>query len=510
MATYGFRRPDGGTISRAKGHSVIAKAAYNAREKLTEERTGDIKDYSKAYGGEDLVFAGIYAPKNAPEWATDRGQLWNHVDEFEKRSNSRLARQFQADLPHELTDEQNRYLLQDFVRENFTRRGFIADVAIHRPGPESDQRNIHAHILITDRPLDGDEFASHKDRSIITRDDFDALRESWAHNLARHLRRHGFEVEADRMEHGHEKQEIQREKALERGDLDFAELKAAPAQIHMGKDANALERDGIETEKGEHNRLVEEWHQQAAQVRHEENRLAQMKVWAAEAEEMAADRRGGKIPTHEASAADREGEKAQAAQAEIPLPDTGDRRKEWAEMLRGFGEFPQQPPTIEEYAERTARQQQPEARDYSALNETHKRVAEDMARAADPVEVPDVAASIERAADTAESVAGKVLGGATRAIEGLAAGLENFLFGGGKAAPEESTKAAPAAADIPKSETARQREKLHQQDPQSRDSNPDLPRFHFGMDAEAIAELRRQREAAEREEQARERGRDDR
>lgn len=289
MAIYGFRRPGGGIVSRAKGESAIAKAAYNARDKLENERTGETVDYTRAYGGEDLAFAGLYVPKDAPEWANDRAQLWNHAEAAEKRQDAQLARNFQIDLPHELTEEQNRYLVQDFVRENFTRKGFAVDVAIHRPGADSDSRNIHAHLLVAMRTLGADGFAPTKARDQNTKEQFEEWRENWAHQLSRHLRRHGFELEGERMAHGHLSQEEQREKALERGDLEYAELKAAPAQIHMGKHATALEREGIETDKGDHNRQIAEWHKAARDLRHEETRLAQMQVWQAEREEMAAD-----------------------------------------------------------------------------------------------------------------------------------------------------------------------------------------------------------------------------
>ena len=64
-------------VSRKAGQSVVAKAAYNAREELTEERTGEVKDYTRAEG---LLFSGLYAPANAPEWTQDRAKLWNEVN----------------------------------------------------------------------------------------------------------------------------------------------------------------------------------------------------------------------------------------------------------------------------------------------------------------------------------------------------------------------------------------------------------------------------------------------
>ena len=117
MAIYHFSAK---VVSRKAGQSVIAKAAYNARAVLREERTGEAKDYRR---GKGLLFSGIYTPVQAPEWAHDRAQLWNKADQSEKRKDATLAREYELALPHELTDEQRRYLVQDFVRESFTRKG---------------------------------------------------------------------------------------------------------------------------------------------------------------------------------------------------------------------------------------------------------------------------------------------------------------------------------------------------------------------------------------------------
>jgi ATP-dependent exoDNAse (exonuclease V) alpha subunit len=121
-------------VSRGKGQSAIAKAAYNSRTKLEDERTGINKDYSRVGG---VQFSGVFAPKDAPEWAKDREQLWNHVERREDESNransAQLAREIRIALPHELTDQQREWLVKDFVREELTRKGMVADVNIHAP-----------------------------------------------------------------------------------------------------------------------------------------------------------------------------------------------------------------------------------------------------------------------------------------------------------------------------------------------------------------------------------------
>ena len=76
-------------VARSKGHSVIAKAAYNARDKLQDEYYGKTHDYSKK---EDLVFSKIFLPEHIPKEFSNREYLWNSVEKIEKSKNSQLAR----------------------------------------------------------------------------------------------------------------------------------------------------------------------------------------------------------------------------------------------------------------------------------------------------------------------------------------------------------------------------------------------------------------------------------
>jgi hypothetical protein len=225
-------------VSRGKGHSSVAAAAYQSRSMLIDERTGERHNYSRKSG--ELLFEGIYAPKDAPDWTHDRAKLWNHVEAFERRSDAQLAKSFDIALPHELTLEQNRFAIQDWVRDNFMRKGLIADVAIHAPGVEGDVRNIHAHVLVVMRKLDGTEFAVKKERAATVedrKDELEALRASWERIGNRHLERHGFEPTLDRRS------------LLEQG------AQREPS-IHLGKDAMALERDGKPTDRGDINRAI--------------------------------------------------------------------------------------------------------------------------------------------------------------------------------------------------------------------------------------------------------------
>lgn len=150
-------------IGRSSGQSAIAAAAYRSGEKLIDEATGEVKHYPAR--AERIKFTGIFAPPGAPSWVYDRNRLWNEAERAENRKDATLAREIVVALPHELTDEQRRWLVSDFVREAFVRRGLVADVAIHAPDRSSNSRNFHAHILITERTIKGGGKAAEEIRA---------------------------------------------------------------------------------------------------------------------------------------------------------------------------------------------------------------------------------------------------------------------------------------------------------------------------------------------------------
>lgn len=228
-------------VSRSKGQSAIAKAAYNARDRLVDEQTGEVKDHRRNQN--PVLFSGLFAPKDAPEWAQNRNELWNHAEQAEKRQDAQLAREVEVALPHELSEQQREWLIKDFVRENFTRAGMVADVNIHAPSRDGDERNIHAHILLTTREIGADGFGK-KNREWNAKDLLEAWREDYAEKGAKMLERAGFPAEAERFRWGHLTLAEQREKAQERGDLEFADSLDRAPTTHRGVTINQIEQRG--------------------------------------------------------------------------------------------------------------------------------------------------------------------------------------------------------------------------------------------------------------------------
>ena len=85
-----------GIVSRGKGKSAVAAAAYRSGEKITNEWDGMTHDYTRKRG---VVHTEILLPPHAPPSFSDRAALWNSVELYEKAGNAQLAREIDAALP---------------------------------------------------------------------------------------------------------------------------------------------------------------------------------------------------------------------------------------------------------------------------------------------------------------------------------------------------------------------------------------------------------------------------
>jgi hypothetical protein len=262
VASYHFEAK---IIGRSDGRSAIAAAAYRACARLTDPETGKVQDYTRK-GGHVASF--ILAPDAAPEWATDRQQLWEAVHRKESRSNSQLARELTLALPHELTLDQSEAMLREWVEAELVGLGMVADVAIHDPRPrdhravqedddaddpevEADDSpgNLHAHVMLTLRELDNarpDSWAKGKARSWNDTRLLEKWRESWADAQNRHLQRYGHAARVD-----HRSLEAQRADAEARGDEIAALVLSRPPEPRLGVIAGSLEARGVVTERGQ-------------------------------------------------------------------------------------------------------------------------------------------------------------------------------------------------------------------------------------------------------------------
>ena len=288
-------------ISRSQGRSVTAASAYRVAERIEDRRTGLTFDYA-AKGGVDHTE--ILAPDHAPDWVHDRSELWNRVEESETRKNSQVAREVRVALPDELTHAQRVALVRDYAQAQFVDRGMVADIALHAPGREGDERNHHAHILLTTREIDaegsvpGGGFTT-KNRDWNKVEVLEGWREAWARDSNAALERAGVEDRVD-----HRTLVAQRDEALELASA-ARERGDEGAELHETVRAMSLDRPPLPQlslgawqlkERGIEVAAVRVWHEvkdRAAEVRQAVQELTgQVRDWLDRAAERVMDRLG--------------------------------------------------------------------------------------------------------------------------------------------------------------------------------------------------------------------------
>ncbi|MGB6603312.1 MAG: MobQ family relaxase [Steroidobacteraceae bacterium] len=180
------------SVGRGAGRRATAAAAYRAGERLRDERSGKLYNYSQR---RDVLHTEILLPVHvesaAAAWAGNREKLWNMAEHAEKRHNSRVAREYQVALPEELSPTQRIVLARALSRELAERYKVAVDLAVHEPRAGGDPRNFHAHLLTTTREVTPTGFGAktgldmHSDtrrrRQLPDlRQEFVTLRERWA------------------------------------------------------------------------------------------------------------------------------------------------------------------------------------------------------------------------------------------------------------------------------------------------------------------------------------------
>ena len=248
-------------VSRSKGHSVIAKAAYNARDKLKDEYYVKVHDYSKK---DDLVFSKIFLPEHIPKEFFDREYLWNSVEKIEKSKNSQLARNLLFTLPRELNEQDRIKLISEFIEENFTSKGMIADCNIHNPMASDNEEQPHAHILLTLREMDRKGKWKPKSRKEYILDEKgEKIKLKSGNYKSRKVNLNDWN-EPDKAKEWRENFSKKANEYLEKNNIQkridprtFEEQgREELPQIHLGTKSFQMEKKGIQTERGNHNRKI--------------------------------------------------------------------------------------------------------------------------------------------------------------------------------------------------------------------------------------------------------------
>lgn len=242
-------------ISRGAGRSIVSAAAYRHRARMMDEQVGT--SFSYRGGASELVHEELALPDDIPAWldvaiagksvAGASEVLWNAVDVFEKRADAQLARELIIALPEELSRAENIALMREFVQDNFTSKGMVADWVYH-----DKDGNPHVHLMTMLRPLAADGFGAKKvpvlgedgqPLRVVTPDrpngkivyklwagdkeTMKAWKIAWAETANRHLALAGHEIRLDGRSYAEQGRD-------------------GIAQKHLGPEKAALARKGVE------------------------------------------------------------------------------------------------------------------------------------------------------------------------------------------------------------------------------------------------------------------------
>lgn len=220
-------------VSRGGGRSATAAAAYRAAERIEDQREMVVHDYQRRSGVEhtELVGAG----------ERTRSELWNQAEAAERRGNAVVAREIVVALPDELSPTGRINAVREFAAELHTRYDVAVDLAVHGPSSRGDQRNHHAHLLFTTRVVSEEGFGA-KTRVLDDRrtgpEQVREIRTVWEQITNRHLEREGRAERIDARSYA--------DQGLDRA-----------ATVHLGPAVTNMERAGVPSRLGDHNREVQ-------------------------------------------------------------------------------------------------------------------------------------------------------------------------------------------------------------------------------------------------------------
>lgn len=185
---------------------------------------------------------------NMPDWVNTPKEFWEMADKNE-RINGRTYREVRISLPEELTKEENKELLNQFLKENFSNHYYSVVIHDKETQPEFDfvkkHQNIHAHIMFCPRVIDDidrpdpnkyfkksnskypERGGAAKDPKWNEVETLLELRKSWELLQNKHLEKHNIEERVSC-----ETLEKQRQQALENGDIEkYEQLNRSPINI---------------------------------------------------------------------------------------------------------------------------------------------------------------------------------------------------------------------------------------------------------------------------------------
>lgn len=227
-----------GKVSYGRGHAgyILREGGYEAKEDLVYKESGNM------------------------EWMTNGSSaldFWDAADENE-RVNGNAYREFELAIPNQLAHKESIELIKKFVEKEIGKTHPYT-FAIHESSGKNGQKNLHCHLMFSERAIDGItrdvtqffkrnnpknpekggakkvELWSKKERLL-------ELRKSWEVEVNKSLEKSGLEERVDCRS-----LKAQRQEALDKGDLDKAEMfNRQPINIE-GKILQQQKRLGVDS-----------------------------------------------------------------------------------------------------------------------------------------------------------------------------------------------------------------------------------------------------------------------
>ena len=201
----------------------------------------------------------IYQAHHMPNDLTPH-EFWKLADDNEP-VNGRTYREFKITLPHEFSKEENIELLNEFIKKELGNDYYYSVVIHDKESSEKGINNVHAHLMFSERKIDGVERkpekffrkfchtnpakgGAKKEPSWTKREKLLEIRKDWEDILNQRLEEKGIEkVSCKSLKE-------QKKEAIEAGDYDKAEYcDRQPVHVPgyiLKKDVEKMELDELE------------------------------------------------------------------------------------------------------------------------------------------------------------------------------------------------------------------------------------------------------------------------
>ncbi|WP_185680990.1 MobA/MobL family protein [Parvibaculum sedimenti] len=225
------------TISRGRGATACARMAYVCRARIADPRTEIMHDYRRKR--DDVEAVGVVG------WKGDAASLAAEMSKSEKRKDACEGRSIIVALPHELDADTRERVVRLWCEDLRARHGVACAYALHLPDAHGDERNFHAHVIVSARRSDGlalKEKTRELDNPRTGGVEVEAWRVAWAARCDEALTQTST---APRVDMRSWKRRLEAE-GLPNGFIE--------PQEHLGPARAAAERRGQRTAAGERNR----------------------------------------------------------------------------------------------------------------------------------------------------------------------------------------------------------------------------------------------------------------